>query len=65
MALYWGILPRLMDRVQDPDDRVRAVEHRLVEESLVGSNDCVVLVSGTVTGQLGGTNAMKLHRIVS
>jgi pyruvate kinase len=65
MALYWGILPRLMDRVQDPDDRVRAVEHRLREEKLVDSNECVVLVSGTVTGQLGGTNAMKLHRIVS
>lgn len=65
MSLYWGVLPRLMARVQDPDDRVHAVEHRLVEEMLAGSDDCVVLLSGTVTGQLGGTNAMKLHRIVS
>lgn len=65
MALYWGVLPRLMARVQDPDDRVRAVEHRLVKEALAGTGDCVVLLSGTVTGQLGGTNAMKLHRVVS
>lgn len=65
MALYWGVLPRLMARIQDPDDRVHAVEHRLVEETLAGSNDCVVFLSGTVTGQLGGTNAMKLHRIAS
>ncbi|MEY4705967.1 MAG: Pyruvate kinase, partial [Nitrospirota bacterium] len=65
MALYWGVLPRLMARVQDPDDRVRAVEHRLMEETLAKTGDCVVLLSGTVTGQLGGTNAMKLHRIVS
>jgi len=65
MALYWGVLPRLLDRIQDPDDRVHAVEHRMVEETLVGPGDCIVLLSGTVAGQLGGTNAMKLHRIVS
>lgn len=65
MALYWGVLPRLMARVQDPDERVRAVEQRLMEETLAKTGDCVVLLSGTVTGQLGGTNAMKLHRIVS
>jgi pyruvate kinase len=65
MALYWGVLPRLLARIQDPDDRVHAVEHRLVEETLVGTGDCIVLLSGTVAGQLGGTNVMKLHRIVS
>jgi pyruvate kinase len=65
MALYWGVLPRLMGRVHDPDDRVNAVEHRLVEERLAGSGDCIVLLSGTVAGQLGGTNTMKLHRIPS
>jgi len=65
MALYWGVLPRLMARVHDPDDRVHEVEQRLVKEGLAGSNDCLVLLSGAVTGQSGGTNAMKLHRIVS
>jgi len=59
------VLPRLLARIQDPDDRVHAVEHRLVEETLVGTGDCIVLLSGTVAGQLGGTNVMKLHRIVS
>lgn len=65
MALYWGVQPRLMARVQDPDERVRAVEQRLMEERMVQTGDCVVLLSGTVTGQLGGTNVMKLHRITS
>ncbi|MCX5724821.1 MAG: pyruvate kinase [Nitrospirae bacterium] len=65
MALYWGVLPRLMARVQNPDERVRAVEQRLMEERVVQTGDCVVLLSGTVTGQLGGTNVMKLHRIAS
>jgi len=65
MALYWGVLPRMMSRVHDPDDRILVVERRLLEETLAGSGDCVVFVSGTLTGQLGGTNAMKLHRIAS
>jgi len=39
--------------------------HRLMEETLAGTDNCIVLLSGTVTGQLGRTNAMKLHRIVS
>ena len=65
MSLYWGVLPRLMARVQDSDERVRAVEQRLREETLAKTGDCVVLLSGTVTGQLGGTNVMKLHRITS
>ena len=65
MALYWGVLPRLMARVQDSGHRVHAVEQRLLEEALAGPNDCVVLLSGAVMGQLGGTNVMKLHRIVS
>jgi pyruvate kinase len=65
MALYWGVLPRLLATIQDPDDRVHAVEHRMMEDTLVGTGDCVVLLSGTVAGQLGGTNTMKLHRIGS
>ena len=65
MALYWGVLPRMMARVQDPDERVLAVERRLKEETLAKPGDCVVLLSGAVTGQLGGTNAMKLHRVVA
>ena len=65
MALYWGVLPRTMARIQDPDNRIREVERRLVEETLAGSDDCVVLVSGALPGQLGGTNTMKLHRIAS
>lgn len=63
MALYWGVMPRLMARIEDPDERVRAVERRLKEEKLVESGRRIVLLSGTVTGQPGGTNAMKLQEI--
>ena len=63
MALYWGVLPRIMASIQNPDDRVPAVERQLIEERLAKSGDCVVLLSGAGTGQVGGTNAMKLHRI--
>ncbi len=63
MALYWGVQPRMMARVEDPDERVQAIERRLKEEKLVESGQRVVLLSGTVTGRPGGTNAMKLQEI--
>jgi pyruvate kinase len=64
MALYWGVLPRLLARVRNPDEPVHTVEQQLVKEGLAGAGDCIVLLSGTVTGQLGGTNTLKLHRII-
>jgi pyruvate kinase len=63
MALYWGVLPQLLAKIHDPDARVHAVEQQLVKDGLARANDCVVLLSGAVMGQLGGTNMMKLHRI--
>jgi len=65
MALYWGVLPRLLARVRKPGEPVHTVEQQLVKEGLAGAGDCIVLLSGTVTGQLGGTNTLKLHRIIS
>jgi pyruvate kinase len=32
MALFWGVAPRLMDRVDDPDGQIDEVERRLKEE---------------------------------
>ncbi len=63
MALYWGVLPRTMARVADPDARVHEVERRLLSESLVGRGDRIVILAGTLVGQVGGTNVMKVHEI--
>jgi pyruvate kinase len=63
MALYWGLLPHIMGRVDQTDARVAEVERRLTEAGLAGSGQRVVILSGTIAGQRGGTNLMKLHEI--
>jgi pyruvate kinase len=63
MALYWGVLPRTMGRIEAAEERVRAAERRLKAERLVAAGDRVVILSGTIAGQPGGTNTMKLHEV--
>ncbi len=63
MALYWGVIPYTMPRIQNPDERVLEVERRLKEEKLADAGQRIVLLSGTVAGQPGGTNVMKLHEV--
>ncbi|MEW6544692.1 MAG: pyruvate kinase [Nitrospirota bacterium] len=63
MALYWGVLPRTMPRIMQADERVFQVERRLKEERLAAAGDRIVILSGTLVGQPGGTNAMKLHEV--
>ncbi len=63
MALYWGILPQIMGRVDQTDARVAEVERRLTEAGLASRGQRVVILSGTIAGQRGGTNSMKLHEI--
>jgi pyruvate kinase len=45
------------------DERVFQVERRLKEERLAAAGDRIVILSGTLVGQPGGTNAMKLHEV--
>lgn len=63
MALYWGIHPQIMARVDQTDARVTEVERRLTEAGLANPGQRVVILSGTIAGQRGGTNLMKLHEI--
>ena len=63
MALYWGVVPHTMPRIEQTDERVREVERRLQAEELATKGQRIVILSGTLTGQRGGTNLMKLHQI--
>src|SRR5881296_591422 len=63
MALYWGVVPHTMPRIEQTDERVREVERRLQAEDLAAKGQRIVILSGTLTGQRGGTNLMKLHQI--
>jgi pyruvate kinase len=63
ISLYWGVVPRTIDRVRDIDALAAIAERRLLEEKLVAHGDVVAIVAGTPLGIAGTTNFLKLHRI--
>jgi pyruvate kinase len=63
MALYWGVIPRMMPQITQTDERIHEVERRLLGESLISSGDRIVILSGALIGRRGGTNLMKLHDV--
>ncbi len=63
MALYWGVLPRIMEPVRDPDSMARMVSERLVADELAGPGDRVIIVYGSPLGEPGATNSIRLHQI--
>ncbi len=63
MALYWGVQPRIMEPVRDPDAMARMVSERLVADELAGPGDRVVIVYGSPLGEPGATNSIRIHQI--
>ncbi|MBX3330370.1 MAG: pyruvate kinase [Nitrospira sp.] len=63
LALYWGVRSFIMLRIGETDPHIREAEQRLKAEGLVNKGDKVVIVSGTMAAQVGGTNLLKLHEI--
>ncbi|HEV8540118.1 MAG TPA: pyruvate kinase [Nitrospiraceae bacterium] len=63
MALYWGVIPLAMSRIDRMDERVLEVDRQLKEGKWAATGDRIVILSGTLTGQPGGTNVMKLHKV--
>jgi pyruvate kinase len=63
MALYWGVSPRIMEPVRDPDAMARLVSDRLVADGLAGPGDRVIIVYGSPLGEPGATNSIRLHQI--
>ncbi|MGA7621946.1 MAG: pyruvate kinase [Candidatus Acidiferrales bacterium] len=65
LALYWGVLPRTLGRIQDIDELTEAAQKRLLEEKLVKPGDIIGVVAGTPIGTTGSTNLMRLLHIGS
>lgn len=63
LALYWGVLPKVMEPVKNADLMAEIVSDRLLEEKLVKPGDRVVLVHGSPLGLPGQTNSIRLHEI--
>ncbi|HYG67660.1 MAG TPA: pyruvate kinase alpha/beta domain-containing protein, partial [Anaeromyxobacteraceae bacterium] len=65
LALFWGVVPRVLDPVKNSDEMVELVAEQLVSAGLAKSGDRIVVVHGSPLGVPGQTNAIRLHQIGS
>ena len=63
MALFWGVLPRCVEVVDDMDDLVQQLEDKARETGMVRSGDVVIVTASAPVASIGETNMMKLHRV--
>lgn len=63
MALFWGVVPRRIEKVTHIEELTPQAEARLLEESYVEPGDVIAVVAGTPFGVPGTTNFMKLHTV--
>jgi pyruvate kinase len=63
LALYWGVVPKVMEPIKNADLMAELVSDRLLEDRVVQPGDRVVLVHGSPLGLPGQTNSIRLHEI--
>ncbi len=63
LALYWGVIPKVMEPIRSPDAMSQIVGERLSAEGLARPGDRIVLVYGSPLGVSGQTNSIRLHQI--
>jgi pyruvate kinase len=63
LALYWGVVPRVMEPVKNTDMVADLVSERLLEDQLCKPGDRIVLVHGSPIGVAGQTNSIRLHEV--
>ncbi len=64
LSLYWGVVPKVMEPVMNPDVMSDMVSERLLHEGHARPGDRVVLVYGSPLGIPGATNSLRLHQIL-
>jgi len=62
-ALYWGVTPIHMKRLQSTDKMVEAAANRLYEIGAVRTGDFIAVIAGSPIAKKGTTNFLKVHRI--
>jgi len=63
LALYWGVLPKVMEPVKNAELMTELVSAALAEDGIGALGDRVVLVHGSPLGVPGQTNSIRLHEI--
>jgi pyruvate kinase len=63
LALYWGVVPKVMEPVKNAELMTELVADRLLADGLAAPDDRVVVVYGSPLGVPGQTNSIRLHEI--
>jgi pyruvate kinase len=63
LALYWGVVAKVMEPVKNADLMAELVAERLVQDGIGNLGDRIVLVHGSPLGVPGHTNSIRLHEI--
>jgi pyruvate kinase len=63
LSLLWGVVPRVLEPIQETEAMVRRVEEELLSRGLARKGDRVVIVYGAPVGQPGKINSLRLHTI--
>jgi pyruvate kinase len=63
LSLLWGVEPRVLEPIQEPEAMVRRVEEELLSRGLAQKGDRIVIAFGAPIGQPGKINSLRLHQI--
>ncbi|MBX7113300.1 MAG: pyruvate kinase [Myxococcaceae bacterium] len=63
LSLLWGVIPRVLEPMQETEAMVRRVEEELLARGLAQRGESVVIVFGAPVGQAGKINSLRLHTI--
>jgi pyruvate kinase len=63
MSLLWGVVPRVLEPIQETEAMVRRVEEELLSRGFAHKGERVVIVFGAPIGQPGKINSLRLHQI--
>ncbi|MBZ4419441.1 pyruvate kinase [Myxococcus sp. RHSTA-1-4] len=63
LALLWGVVPRVLEPIQDTEEMLKRVEEELLARGLGRKGDRIVIVFGAPVGQPGKINSLRLHTI--
>ncbi len=63
LALSWGVETFVVPLVGHTDEMVLQVERAMFELGRCRPGDMVVIVAGTLTGESGSTNLLRVHRV--
>ena len=62
MALFWGVIPRLIREISSVEDLLATGEKLLIEGKWARRDDTVIFLVGTTTSP-GATNSLKIARV--